>query len=302
VKSLILKGVIHNARQRYDKAIEKFDLALRHAAAERTCHLAIAALRAETRVSLATRSPTLTARSTFSAPTCRFSSSAPSVIAFCSSIMLLSPTTIWPSVCLPTTPSCSISARASTCASTTTNRASPISSTRSRSSRTTSPIAPPSSRPRPRSTSPRSALSPRFDLSVVQQLVQHSSQRRGSASASSRSVEAPILRSPLRTLSSLSSRRARAPRSTRRLAPCSYAKRVELPSPRHELAGGHHHGWSHRGRRCRLESSSSSEELCRRADRASRAARRHRNALVRAQRRVAPRRKHSDARAGRRRL
>lgn len=29
VKSLILKGVIHNARQRYDKAIEKFDAALR---------------------------------------------------------------------------------------------------------------------------------------------------------------------------------------------------------------------------------------------------------------------------------
>lgn len=29
VKSLILKGVIHNARQRYDKAIEKFDMALR---------------------------------------------------------------------------------------------------------------------------------------------------------------------------------------------------------------------------------------------------------------------------------
>jgi tetratricopeptide (TPR) repeat protein len=29
VKSLILKGVIHNARQRYDKAIEKFDHALR---------------------------------------------------------------------------------------------------------------------------------------------------------------------------------------------------------------------------------------------------------------------------------
>jgi tetratricopeptide (TPR) repeat protein len=76
-----------------------------------------------------------------------------------------------------------------------------------------------------------------FDLSVVQQHHQQSSQRRGSASSSRFTAGSDSPQFASTELVVVSPRKPHA----EPLGAISYAKRIELPSPRHEFAGGHHH-------------------------------------------------------------